>query len=171
MSKVIKDLERSRQVVRQKYKKLRRLQGLAQQEVIRTLEPLITPLQNIVKPEIKEDGPGQLWKQEWKQEFEQSDGGRETKEDGSESVDEFTDSTAVANMEDFGDALTSTPKLPPKPLFTHGISSLLDPALRKRVGGTSLGSRYLHELTSKQDNDHTYGPSLNPETNVLMLGS
>ena len=74
-------------------------------------------------------------------------------------------------MEDPGDALTSTPRPPWKPLFTHGTSSLLDPPLKKRVGGTSLGSRYLQELTSKHDNDHTYGPSWDPKTNVLMLGS
>lgn len=175
MSKVLQDLEKSRQVVRKKYQKLKRLRGIAQQEVTRTLEPLITPLQNIVKPEVGRDGLGEreLWKQEWKRELEQPGGSRETEEDDSEPVDDFSDATAVADVEDFGDdvALTSTPKLPAKPFFTHGISSLLDTTVKKRPSNNGLSSRYLHELVSKRDNDHTYGPTLNAETNKLMLGN
>ena len=166
MSEVLQDLEKSRQIVRNKYRKLRRLQGIAQQEVTRTLEPLITPLKTLVHPEIK-NGPAErgFWKQEWKQELEQPGASNGGEEDDSESVDDFSDATATADVEDPGDdySLTSTPRPPSKPLFTHGISSLLDPDVRKRVSNNTLGMRYLQELTTKQDNDTVNGPRLEPE--------
>lgn len=170
MSKVLQDLEKSRRVIRKKYQKLRRLQGLAQQEVTRTLEPLIKPLQNLVSQEIKQEPnveravKPELW------EPEQSVGGAETAKDDDESSGDFSDATAVATLEDSGGVLTSTPKPPPKPLFTHGISSLLDPADKRPEVSNTLGARYWRELYAKVDNDLAYGPKLDVTGRKWMLG-
>lgn len=166
MSEVLRELEKSRQVVRKKYKKLRRFQGLAKQQITKNLEPLITPLRHLVDLEIKQENGGEqrIIKPELHHP-QQSD-----EEHDSNVNDDDLDST----LADRGDimAVTSTPQPKKRPLFTHGVSTLVDGTPKRFSQNTknSLAARYMRELITNTDNDISFGPKIDPVTGKYMLG-
>ena len=155
MSQVLQELEKSRKVIRQKYRKLKRIRGLSKQQVTRTLEPLITPLKNLVNLEIKQENGGL----EEQREFKHSLGPDVSQQDENQSSGDLDDDTLDTVVEEPGDlgGVTSTPQRKP---FSRLNST--------QVG--SLGARYMRELITSNDNDLSYGPRFQPETSKYTLG-
>lgn len=164
MSEVLREIEKSRQVVRGKYKKLRHLQGLTKQKITKNLEPLITPLRHLVDLEVKQENGGEQRNLKPERDSPEQSG---EEHDGNADDGLGIDST----LADRGDitAVTSTPKV--RPLFTHGVSSSQDLTLKRRSQNTnSLGGRYMRELITNSDNDLAFGPRFNPATEKHTLG-
>lgn len=171
MSEILREIEKSRQVVRKKYKKLRRFQGLAKQQIAKNLEPLITPLRHLVDLEIKqENGGGQpiIKSEPFKPESAPSQ-----EESDDERISDDSNITLDGTLANNGNitAITSTPKAKGA-LFTQGASTSQDVTIRRPTQNTNtLISRYMRELITKNDNDIAFGPKLDPSTEKFTLGT
>lgn len=148
MSDVLLDLEKSRRVIKKKYRKLRRQQGLAKQEITQTLQPLIAPLQNLAKIEVKHEngesnGPRKF---EFKQSPRKND---ESEESNSEYFDYTINDATVIDDKNFDGDLNMT------------FAPLPDT--------DDLADRYVREM-SHSDSDRVYGPVYDPVEKSLRLG-
>lgn len=169
MSQVLQELEKSRQIIRKKYQKLKRLRGLTKQQVNRDLAPLITPLQHLAglnfKQEEEEDGEFNE-----KREFKQSDESRSPEQAETEFSGELDNSdfnTFVENSGDLG-GITSTPKT--KSNASRPPVSLREQVLKRRSNNNTLGARYMREFLGAADNDVAYGPHMNSDLTGYVLG-
>ena len=136
MSGVLEDIERSRRVIRKKYQKLRRLQNLRQQQVSQALEPIVTPLKELVKTEVKvepSDGDSFRSLKQWKLEHLKpetsiSAGDRDSDNDYDDDYADAANLTVLENSSEMDRGVaTSSPELKPEvraPLSEKYLSEL-----------------------------------------------
>lgn len=170
MSEVLEDLEKTRKIIRKKYQLLRREQNLQQQRVSQTLEPLITPLRELVRHGsdgepgdfLREDVRADTFRDEPpKQLIAKTEGGGSDGDSDYNDANDRTvlDTTRTRDDDDDDDNDVDESKLnivqldQSSPTHTHHRDFTPD----------QLARRYLHEYWNLADVDKAYGPRVAPD--------